>query len=690
MRYGRRGVGDREASRRVASLLEEAEAEAGAGAGAGEQEQEQEQEQKQKQRQKVELPFFAQLGTRFPPPDATSLSGLAQSRPGTTNNAAQSVEDPFPPFATLTNDEDRERKAELQNPGTFHVIVVPDSFSDLPEYHEDPSASVVGFASSPDSRRPATYSFGIQALASEQRDGNLDPNVVILRRFEETGRRMSYPHGQLYTRVPAPLSSSGPPNFPSKSCAREPLSSYDSIRMARSFQEVIDSGGPDARLLTHYRDFLVMQVMHSSANNLLSGLEIFEKQAMNFSPVRTEGSLILNNPPAFNFGLYHAICALSALSLAYKGVSKMEDALQHYQQALPFPQSNINSPSDMCTDGVFFRHFFLLIYDVAAAPHYGISNMWGLHLHHLLRIVLIRRERPDGEPFPFLVWWISLIDIYACLSGSGRGELVNTLIQSHMFPAVHEQLPPLGPAGSPMYYPEEVELFAPILELNHGIVLLAAQLGRTAQYLRTEAVKELQGVSESRLSAPGELVNRQHQVLQMQGDLRNYWAVHYPRVLPVGLHAARGFLPERVQRVFEHAYLLYRTCLLFSHTSVWSGQRVEYSTAGDEEIEQLVSEVLELARTTVEAEHFERRFVVFPLFLAGFATSHPEKKRLAMELLVAMEPTSVGKNTAASRELLQTVYDLQRQSLMAVGHSLAVDWIDVMTEHGMHVVNFGL
>ncbi|KAK5160219.1 hypothetical protein LTR04_004757 [Oleoguttula sp. CCFEE 6159] len=244
--------------------------------------------------------------------------------------------------------------------------------------------------------------------------------------------------------------------------------------------------------------------------------------------------------------------------------------------------------------------------------------------------------------------------------------------------------------GSPTYHPEEVEFFAPILELNHGIVLWAARLGRVAQHLRMEAVKELQGVTQSRPSAPGGLVNRQHQVLLMQGDLRNHWAVHYPRILPVALNAAREFLPERVQRVFEHAYLLHRTCLLFSHTSVWSGQRVECSTAGDEEIEQLVSDVLELARMTVEAEHFERRFVVFPLFLAGFATSHPEKKRLAMELLVAMEPTSVGKNTAASRELLQIIYDLQRQSLMAVGHSLAVDWIDVMTERGMHVVNFGL
>lgn len=40
----------------------------------------------------------------------------------------------LPAFATLTNDEDRERKAESTLPGTYSVVVTPKSFADLPEY----------------------------------------------------------------------------------------------------------------------------------------------------------------------------------------------------------------------------------------------------------------------------------------------------------------------------------------------------------------------------------------------------------------------------------------------------------------------------------------------------------------------------------------------------------------------------
>lgn len=59
--------------------------------------------------------------------------------------------------------------------------------------------------------------------------------------------------------------------------------------------------------------------------------------------------------------LYHAICALSALSLACKSDSQHADAFQHYQLALPLLQSSLRSEEDLCNDGVFLSHLILLV-----------------------------------------------------------------------------------------------------------------------------------------------------------------------------------------------------------------------------------------------------------------------------------------------------------------------------------------
>jgi hypothetical protein len=56
--------------------------------------------------------------------------------------------------------------------------------------------------------------------------------------------------------------------------------------------------------------------------------------------------------------------AVSALSLARQEQGKSIDALQHYQQTLPFLQTSMRSHQDMSSDGVLLTHFLLLIYEV--------------------------------------------------------------------------------------------------------------------------------------------------------------------------------------------------------------------------------------------------------------------------------------------------------------------------------------
>lgn len=63
------------------------------------------------------------------------------------NRSPLPLSDHLPDFSVLTSDEDRERKAVVHKPGTFGVVVTPDSFRDLPEY------ATVGRSSSFRSRR---------------------------------------------------------------------------------------------------------------------------------------------------------------------------------------------------------------------------------------------------------------------------------------------------------------------------------------------------------------------------------------------------------------------------------------------------------------------------------------------------------------------------------------------------------
>lgn len=65
----------------------------------------------------------------------TEQLSLASARPIKRLRRMDPFEfDTLPPFATLTNDEDRERKALLRKLGTYHVVVNPASFAELDEY----------------------------------------------------------------------------------------------------------------------------------------------------------------------------------------------------------------------------------------------------------------------------------------------------------------------------------------------------------------------------------------------------------------------------------------------------------------------------------------------------------------------------------------------------------------------------
>ena len=73
---------------------------------------------------------------------------IAATSPAPTEGSFDSGGDELPPFAQLATDEDREKKAVRSTPGTYHVVVNPDSFQHLPEYSDDPEIKKEKFSPS--------------------------------------------------------------------------------------------------------------------------------------------------------------------------------------------------------------------------------------------------------------------------------------------------------------------------------------------------------------------------------------------------------------------------------------------------------------------------------------------------------------------------------------------------------------
>jgi hypothetical protein len=103
------------------------------------------------------------------------------------------------------------------------------------------------------------------------------------------------------------------------------------------------------------------------------------------------------------FQLFHAIKALAQLALAG---AQTPDSLEHYQQVIPALQTIVQSSQDSFSDGALFTHFILLLYEITAALHGG-SNMAQHHGNQLLRIIRLRRQANNVEPFEFIVWTVA-------------------------------------------------------------------------------------------------------------------------------------------------------------------------------------------------------------------------------------------------------------------------------------------
>jgi hypothetical protein len=382
----------------------------------------------------------------------------------------------------------------MQRPGTYGVVVTPSSFAELPEYAEMATSS----SQHPSANLYTPTSANRGKFNRPLRRSRTDPNVVVLDRFEDISpssngtyalpspdRRPSLPNGLQYLSInttPSPAGSILP---------RSPLSQVTH---------------PDEHLISHFRHYVFPRLFQpclegTPTNTYLDPTrDAFEMEARRFVP------------------LYHAICALSALNLAYSGAATVENALQHYHQAIS-PQTAASSAEELSSDGTFFRHFLLFVYDLCTPMRNeeGGADMRAIHLNHLRRIAIERHRRLGREPHGYVLWTICELDLYVCLLGNGNCEFVQTLVDSNMLPPPDQQVPPAITSLSGPYLASEASIFPQILSLKQEIFLHTVKLAQMAQKLRLEAA----GVSSI---FPGQYASWTAAVSRLQGELLSAWS----------------------------------------------------------------------------------------------------------------------------------------------------------------------
>jgi len=308
--------------------------------------------------------------------------------------------------------------------------------------------------------------------------------------------------------------------------------------------------------------------------------------------------------------------------------------------------------------------------------------LWSQHLSTLLRISYLRREVFGGEIFPFVVWWICNIDLDALFSGAGSGEYVSSMLNNDIVPPPSFHLYPLGMDGSSVVYADELEVLPTVLQLDYEVTVLAMRLALLANEFRNDPSFNS---ADTGLKAQTIRI-RQSRIFELQEALRQLWVT--PAVIMVNQQADN--LPTRPKQLYEHAATLYRACIIYSHASMWPGQRLETSPDYDTEIMVASNQILQMTRKALAEDRSDCRYLVFPVFIAGFVATDGAQRMSALDLLRAMEKNSIGRNTTATRRALAAVFEKQNERFMNTGQSLDVDWMEVMVEKDLMVVNFGL
>ena len=210
----------------------------------------------------------------------------------------QTQEDLLPPFSTLTNDEDREKKAEFRKPGSYHLVVNPLSFKDFDEYKN----SRHGWKSPKGMKSGAiepNHQFSNSQTQSGEPHGDHfndtqasnDPDIVILKIFEDDTHKSGSPTTAVVQARPLRMSTFALPSPGGSAHGADQFRfSYENTPLVRMAHQ----DGRDHQLVFYYKTFVHRHLTQVHRDSLgtpletgaLSAPDVFERQAASFLPVR--------------------------------------------------------------------------------------------------------------------------------------------------------------------------------------------------------------------------------------------------------------------------------------------------------------------------------------------------------------------------------------------------------------------
>ncbi|PNS20517.1 hypothetical protein CAC42_5967 [Sphaceloma murrayae] len=586
---------------------------------------------------------------------------------GGPDSPSSSRRDSLPSFGDLTTDEDRERKAEGHAPGTYNVIVNPNSFSKMPEYA--PSAD--------DSRRASLQSAHSSYSSQVFDPGQLvlphDPNTVVLTRFEDAAASLpsflppagaaAAPPPALPAPPPAPADhrrQSLPGQF--QKLGLSTASPENSMRAPAQPQPIPVDPDSDEQLVRHYEQFIAPRILPASAHVYQFGqLDPIVIESQKFKP------------------LHHAICAIALLSLHYQGVARWEDALEREGLATRLLARSLRSEEDLNSDGIFYLHFLLLVYDVCNPLN--DHNMWYQHMQQLRRIGANRKrsQNQNGEVYWQILGFSLVLDIQAAFCGRDTRGLAAAQVAGDLSPVPQLPISPMPP-NSPVHH-QEMEMMPVIVNFCHRIIAVTAQLSQLALESRRE---QSDMASRQRVIAA-----RQQAVGNFQQELWAAWNQHYPPFLPRDDPRAGLMMANRLRQIFEAGYLFHCINVIYSSTSMFPGQPFSNPSLSAEVARQC-RHVLALAQTVLQTGLWGRPPLVFAVFLAGVASPEAEIKSAAIQIIREFERNSFNRNVRGAKELLMTVCEEQRQRVIHGGRQEEVDWLELARSRQMEIVDFGL
>ena len=200
----------------------------------------------------------------------------------------------------MTNDEDREKKAEFRKPGSYHLVVNPSSFAEFDEYKDNGhDRNSPRSATSKGSGNEYSGHFSNSQTQYDELHGydfnemqtSGDPDIVILKVFEDESHKLGSPTSAVVQRRASttPVLSQ-PSSAGSTSRANYFKFSYDNTPLMR----MAHKDGRDHQLVYYYKNFVHRHLAQVHRDSLgtsletgaLSAPDVFERQAASFLPVR--------------------------------------------------------------------------------------------------------------------------------------------------------------------------------------------------------------------------------------------------------------------------------------------------------------------------------------------------------------------------------------------------------------------